>query len=154
MINLHKVVRGVITSLHPDVTVTLYQSTGDQTRTERGDFVQTFEEVPNVRAQFQSLTTDQLQALEALNITSIVRRVYLYSDVGTKRTPWGEFRPLGRSGDYFKDAKGNWWFVNAILEDFSLSGWVSLQCTLQTEPPNITILPPPETDNGDDSNNT
>ena len=152
MINLHKVVRGVITSLHPDVIVTLYQSTGDQTRTERGDFVQNFEEVPNVRAQFQSLTTDQLQALEALNITSIVRRVYLYSDVGTKQTPLGEFRPLGRSGDYFKAAKSNWWFVNAILEDFSLSGWVSLQCTLQTEPPNITILPPPETDNGDSNN--
>jgi hypothetical protein len=49
------------------------------------------------------------------------------------------WRPLARIGDYIDDAQGNRWQVDAVLEDFSAEGWVSLQIILQTTPQALNI---------------
>lgn len=143
--NLHDIVRGAITAVNDDQTVTLYQSTGEYVRQQRGDMRQSFIEVSDIRAQVQSLTTNDMKALDALGITQTTRRFYLYADTGQKMPPYAQLRPLGRSGDYIKDASGKWWLANGVIEDFTNEGWICLLCTLQTATPNIEIV---EADNG------
>lgn len=146
--NLHGIVRGAITAVSRDKDVTLYQSTGQYSRQERGNMSQVFVEIPDLKAQFQSLSTDQIQAFDGIEITATTRRVYLYADVGTGQPPFTAFRPLGRSGDYLKDDLGKWWLVNGVIEDFTHEGWCCLLCTLQTAAPTITIK---ELEDGDTS---
>lgn len=53
MMNLHSLVRGAITTLHPDETVTLRQSTGQQN--VRGRITPVYAPAQVVNAQIQSL---------------------------------------------------------------------------------------------------
>lgn len=49
------------------------------------------------------------------------------------------YRPLARTGDYFKDANDAYWLVIAVEEDFSNDGWESLRVQIQDKTPNLTI---------------
>lgn len=134
-LNLHAVVRGAVNALHPDTPATLYRSTGKFADGERGDPVQVFDEGIDVSIQLQSLGSDVIQRVEDISQAATLRKMYLFADTGA----WGMYRPLSRTGDYVKDESGRLWLVNAVLEDFTRSGWVALQVQLQTTGRDIYI---------------
>ena len=140
-LNLHQIVRGAVTFNNADQTFTLYRSNGTFTRNAA-----TMMNAPNVvpvegvQGQIQSLSADAIVQTERITFNETVRRLYLYATKSPNDRPWAQWRPLARTGDYVLDANGNYWFVDAVLEDFSESGWVSLQVILQTTTPALNIV--------------
>ena len=133
MMNLHAIARGAVQTLHPEETVTLYQSSG-QTNA-RGVISPTYEAAQTVQAQIQSLSTDALANAEDTAQTGQTRKAYLFGPPVTSLVPQGVVRPLARSGDMIRRADGTWWLVTGMMEDFSASGWVCVQITQQVEGP-------------------
>lgn len=131
MINLHAIVRGNITAVHPDETVTLYRSTGQDS--ELGRITPTYAAPQVIQAQIQSLGADELARQEAVNITSHTCKAYLFAD--RTMPPAGLIRPISRNGDMIQRADGSWWLVTGAAEDFSDVGWVCVNITQQLEPP-------------------
>lgn len=137
--NLHNIVRGAINAVNKDRYCTLYRSTGESEMTDRGEQKSTYEAGVQIRAQWQSLGQDAIEQRErALDVTT-TRRVYLYADSDPKERPWAMWRPLARSGDFILDDKDEYWYLDAVLEDFSDEGWISAQVTLQTVPIQLLI---------------
>lgn len=140
-LNLHQIVRGAVTFNNADQTLTLYRSLGTFSRDPA-----TMQNVPNVaagvsvRGQVQSIKSDEIVQTERVSFSETVRKLYLYSTSAPGDRPWGAWRPLSRTGDYVLDANGNYWYVDAVVEDFTDSGWVSLQVILQTTPPALNIV--------------
>lgn len=132
-VNLHKIVRKAIHHLHSDQAATLYRSTGRYVDGERGDAVQLFEECGELTMQIQSLGPDVVQLVDAITQAATLRKIWVFADTGA----WSVNRPLGRTGDYLRGDDGRVWLVNAVIEDFTRSGWVSLQCQQQTTPVDI-----------------
>ena len=135
MLNLHSIARSAIVALHPEESVTLYQSSG-QTNT-RGVISPTYEAAQTVQAQIQSLSTDELANVENVAQTGQVRKAYLFGPPVTSLIPQGIVRPLARSGDMIQRADGTWWLVTGMMEDFSASGWVCVQITQQVDAPQV-----------------
>lgn len=133
--NLHNLVRGAITGVNADEAFTLNRSLGSFER----DY-ETMTNVPlvsvgeTVKGQMQSLKPDADIQTERLNLNSIVRRVYLYATDDLETRPSALYRPLARTGDFLTDARGQQWMIDAVLEDFSSEGWVSVQVILQQPP--------------------
>jgi hypothetical protein len=140
-LNLHHIVRAAVTFNNADQTLTLYRSLGTFSRDPA-----TMQNVPNVAAgvsvsgQVQSIKSDEIVQTERVSFSETVRKLYLYSTSAPGDRPWGTWRPLSRTGDYVLDANGNYWYVDAVVEDFTESGWVSLQVILQTTPPTLNIV--------------
>ena len=132
MINLHAIVRGAVTALHPDEAVTLYQSTG-QTNT-LGRLAPAYAEPQTVQAQIQSLSAEDLAHMEDASRTEISRKAYLFAP-DAAQPPAGIVRPLARGGDMLVRSDGTWWLVTGIIEDFTASGWVCVAITQQVEGP-------------------
>ena len=70
--------------------------------------------------------------------TEITDTFYLFADHDPAGRVAGIYRPLSRGGDMIQLEDGTWWLVNEVLEDFSLSGWVSVLATLQVVPPDFS----------------
>lgn len=140
-LNLHQIVRGAITFNNADQTFTLLKSLGSFSRDPA-----TMRNVPSVspgisfKGQIQSIRADEIVQTERVTFSETVRKLYLRSPASPSARPWALWRPLSRTGDYVLDANGNYWFVDAVLEDFSESGWVSLQVILQTTTPALNIV--------------
>lgn len=137
--NLHNIVRGPIQAVTKDVEATLYVMSGKQQVQPRGDKLPVYYPGVAVKIQVQSLSSDAIQHLESIEIATTVRRMYLYATDDLKSRPWAAWRPLGRTGDYVQDDKGVWYRVDAVLEDFSREGWVSLQATMMTTPVSLIL---------------
>lgn len=139
-LNLHAIVRSAITCNNADQPFTYYRSLGTFTRDPA-----TMQNVPNVATgqtvmgQIQTLSADAIVQSEQVTFGATVRRLYLYAPASPQTRPWALWRPLARSGDYVQDSDGNYWYVDAVLEDFSSSGWVSLQVILQTVVPTLNV---------------
>lgn len=136
-INLHSIVRPVINALHPEVKATLYQSTG-QTTGAGGGVKSIYAPGVAITAQKQSESPAALFHADRVDQTEESRKFYLFSDSDTAKKVQGEYRPLSRGGDMFQLTDGSWWLVDALIEDFSLSGWVSIRATLQVNPPDFS----------------
>lgn len=143
--NLHAMVRGPVTAVNRDQPFTLYRSAGTFSR-DAVTMRNTPDVMPgvSVSGQVQSLRPDQIVHAEKLTHGETVRRIYLHADSDAASRPWGAWRPLARVGDYIDDGQGNRWQVDAVLEDFSAEGWVSLQIILQTTPQALNIVEPEE----------
>lgn len=137
--NLHDIVRGAITAVARDLPAELYVMTGDQERGERGDLLPVFEQPVEVLGQWQSIKADEIIQTERISEASTVRRVYLKATDDAASRPWASWRPLGRSGDFLKDEHGNFWLVDAVIEDFTHEGWVCVQAVLQTVAPRFKV---------------
>lgn len=137
--NLHEIVRGAITAVARDLPAELYVMTGEQERGERGDLLPVFEQPVEVLGQWQSIKADEIIQTERISEASTVRRVYLKATDDAGSRPWASWRPLGRSGDLLKDDKGNFWLVDAVIEDFTHEGWVCVQVVLQTVAPRFKV---------------
>lgn len=139
--NLHKIVRGAITSVSADIPCLLFVSTGKTAVLLRGDTAPLFADGIPVRAQFQSKSPDAMTLANKVEATTTTRRIYLFAEDKPASRPWAQWRPLGRSGDYIKDPHGDYWLITAVLEDFSYEGWVSVEAVLQTTPVRLQLEP-------------
>lgn len=84
--NLHAMVRGVITAINPDLTITLKHSSG-YTTGSNGKQVATYAAPVSGPAQIQALDAGALKHMNDLNIQGVMRKVYLYGNwVGVVRT--------------------------------------------------------------------
>lgn len=138
--NLHALVRGAITPLHPDEPVTLRQSVGQQN--VRGRITPVYGPAQAVQAQIQSLGQNDLAQTEQTSSTKVDRKAYLYAP-SPSLPPQGMVRPLARNGDMLRRADGTWWLVTAMIEDFTASGWVCVGITQQVDGPDLSLSPEP-----------
>ena len=130
-LNLHNIVRGAITAVHPDETVTLYQSTGQVN--SYGVVTAQYAEPQTVKAQVQSANNADLELVERTSQNTVIMRFYLYASAAMPPAPID--RPFARSGDMIKRADGTWWLVTASPDDFAGVGWVCVLGTLPELPP-------------------
>jgi hypothetical protein len=137
MMNLHGIVRGAINALHPDIAATLYRSTGKVT-TADGSVKSVYAPGVSVSAQKQSAGPETLFHRDMVSDTEITDKFYLFADPDPAKRVAGIYRPLSRGGDMLQLEDETWWLVNEVLEDFSLSGWVSVLATLQVIPPDFS----------------
>jgi hypothetical protein len=139
MLNLHDIVRGVITTVHDDESVIYYQSTGQ--KNVDGELVPSYADPVTVRAQNQPDNAEDLRHVMRESTTEISRVFYLYSDSASTSKPAGILRPFARTGDMFqREVDGTWWLVTAVPEDFALAGWVKVRVTLQVNPPRGVVV--------------
>lgn len=91
-LNLHKVVRGVITAVHPDEECTLYQSVGQVN--VKGIVKSKYSEPQSVKVNFQPLDTQALQHLERVGDTKASEQIFFifgYGDADFSRTTSAAF---------------------------------------------------------------
>lgn len=136
-INLHSIVRGAISALHPDDTVTLYQSAGQQN--VKGEIKPVYDAPQSVTAQIQSESDEKLYHADRVGQNDVTRRFYLFADPAKR--PAGVIRPLARGGDIIQRTDGTWWLVVAVPEDFSAAGWTQVRCSLQAKAPDFSASP-------------
>lgn len=132
-INLHSIVRSVITNVHPDETVTLYQSNGYAV--DRGRRTPTYLDPLVLKAQVQTLSSQDLLHMEQATRGKDSYKIYLYAPTSYGLAPKGIERPLSRGGDMIQRQDGTWWLVTSLMEDFTKSGWCSVSVVQQLEPP-------------------
>lgn len=145
MMNLHNVVRGAITSIHPDEEVTLYQSEGQVN--VKGVIKAKYKAPKTVKANFQPLDANALKHIEAFNQTPMSEQVFLYSDdsfpvAGQQRLP------AIRTGDFIKRSDNTWWLITTVMEDWSWDGWCNVGVHQQTTPPDFSASDWYEESNG------
>lgn len=142
--NLHAIASRAINAVNPNRNVTLYRSvtqTADDYEVDAsGAPVNRYIAVRGVKAQVQSESDAALYYSDHVSQNSIVRKAYLHAPESMRNRPFGQFRPLGRSGDFVKMTDGDvvtWWLIDAVTEDFGHVGWVCVRMTLQVEAPAI-----------------
>ncbi|CAG4887971.1 hypothetical protein [Paraburkholderia saeva] len=128
--NLHGLVSGVVGTVNPFVPVTLNRSTG-YTTADDGKRTPTYTASPQ-SAQVQGLSAPEIQHLDGLNITGVLRKAYLNGD-------WrGVYRPDNQGGDLFVFAgaapvppslQGTTWKVVQVFETWP--DWCALAIQLQ-----------------------
>ena len=134
-VNLHDVVRGLITSIHPDENCILYQANGQINN--RGVITAIYLEPQEIKANIQPLDAQALKHLERVNDTKASEQIFVYSNLdmpvnGIQRMP------ILRSGDFIKRQDGTYWLITNVLEDWSWDGWCNAGITQQIEPPDFT----------------
>ena len=144
--NLHKIVRGAITSNLEDEVFTLYRSVG-QINNDEGIMTASYSQGETIKGNFQSDSDAALHFSGMTAQNTIIRKLYVYASDDRAGRPWAMYRPLARSGDYVKDKRGDYWFVIAVTEDFSQAGWECLRVQLQQVPPELNIVTPEENGN-------
>ena len=137
MLNLHNIVRPAITANKPDEPFTVYRSVGQ--RNVKGVMTAIYAEIDGYTGQFQSEGDSALYHADMGTQSTIKRTVYLYAPDDTKTRAWSVYRKESRSGDFLRDSRGDYWLVEAVLEDFSAVGWECLRVTLQQTEPKITL---------------
>ena len=110
MMNLHAIVRNTITALHPDETVTLYQSLGQVN--VLGRVKPSYAEGVVVQAQIQTLSADELAQREDASKTEIHAKAYLMADEAYP--PAGIIRKFARNGDFIRREDGTWWLITSV----------------------------------------
>jgi hypothetical protein len=128
--NMHGIVRGVVTAVNPDITVTVKQSTGYTTSAD-GTQVPAYSTTTGVRAQIQALSGKDLHQIDGLNLQGSLCAIYLYGSIS------GVVRANQQGGDLITVSSGAYagvWLVTVTLEQWSDGGpasWCKVCGTLQ-----------------------
>lgn len=127
-LNLHAMVRPVITAINSDIAATLRRSTG-YTTAPNGTRTPTYADTAG-RIQVQALGPKDLQHMNNLNIQAVARKVYMYGDWG------GPIRADATGGDVllFPRVKGGpavAWKIVTTFETWTDSGWCAVGVVLQ-----------------------
>ncbi len=128
--NLHGIVRGTVTAVNPDLTVTLKQSTGYTTSAD-GTQVPAYSTTTGVHAQIQALSGKDLRQIDGMNLQGSLAAFYLYGAIS------GVVRASQEGGDLITVASGAYagtWLVTITLEQWSDGGpasWCKVCGTLQ-----------------------
>lgn len=132
-LNMHHMVRGAIRRINPDVSGTIYVSTGHTM--SYGISTPTFVAVP-ATLQVQSASHESLFHLNGLQGAKAISIVYAY----------GRFtninRPSGSGGDLV-NINGRWWAIQNVLEgwdDVFSPEWCSFSVTEQLNAANLEAL--------------
>lgn len=126
-LNLHDIVRGVVTFVHDDESITYYRNTGF--KNVKGRISPTYAEPEVFKAQVQRESDLSLNHSNNTNSNTQTLKVFMYSP--EEGYYFGMSRPFQRSGDMFQRWDGTWWLVTAVTDDFFNAGWVSLRAVLQ-----------------------
>lgn len=130
--NLNKLVSGILGSVTPLESIALFRCTGKTNN--RAVITSTYAPVVEMQAKVQSVGDEALKLIDRVGDNSKLLHFYLNGD-------WrGVFRPDGTGGDMIY-ARGQWWLVTAVPEDFSHAGWVCVRGTLQMSGPDGVIYP-------------
>ena len=134
-LNLHRIVRSVITAVHPDEDCTLYQSAGQ--KNVLGVVTTVYNPPQAIKANWQPLDSQTLQHLERIGDTKASEQVFLYSNTdmpvsGVQRVP------VTRTGDIIKRWDRTYWLVTSVIEDWSARGWANVGVTEQVTPPDFS----------------
>lgn len=137
--NLHGIVSPYVAAVNPFVSVTIYPSVGYTTSPD-GTRVPAYGASVTVPGQVQSLTYNDIQQLNGLNIAGERRAIYLNGDTE------GLVRALNKGGDIVVFPDGSTWLVAYVLENWNpQDGWVKIAVTLQDSPftpgPPVPITP-------------
>ena len=132
-INLHHVVRGAITTVHPDETILWYQNKG--AANVGGILKPSYAEPLALVAQVQSESDASLMHANRADMNTETIKVYLYWDAQTN--PLNLDRFTAKGGDIFKRADGTFWLVTALTDNFADVGWVSCRAVRQVNPPEV-----------------
>ena len=122
--DLHGIVRGAVTAVNPDITVTVSQSTG-YTTADDGTQVPTYSTLP-AEAQVQALSGKDLRQIESLNLQGTLCVIYFFGQVS------GNIRASSQGGDLVYVPSGAYkgeWLVTNSLETWP--DWCKCVCTLQ-----------------------
>lgn len=128
-LNLHRIVRGPIQRVNPDVPGAVYISTGATTM--RGIKTPTFALLPTERLQVQAMAHDELYHLNGLNYAGGMAKLYAYGQFT------GISRPDGQGGDLVL-VNGEWWAVQHVLEWWG--DWCAVSIVRQVNAPSLDAL--------------
>lgn len=131
-VNLHGVVRGAITTIHPDLECLLYHAVGQVN--VKGKTKPVYLAPIPIKANFQALDADKLNHTEAKNDTPASEQVFLYSE---KPYVTGQYRFNARTGDIIQ-REDEYWLIVSILEDWSIDGWCNVAVHRQVTPPDFS----------------
>lgn len=134
-INLHHVVRGAITTVHPDETILWYQNKGATNIS--GIVKPSYAEPLSLVAQVQSESDASLMHANRADMNTETVKIYLYWDAQTN--PLNLDRFTAKGGDIFKRADGTFWLVTALTDNFADVGWVSCRAVRQVNPPEVVL---------------
>jgi|SRR3974390_41224 len=121
--NLHAVAGPVVAAVNPTVPLSVLVSTGYTQDSAGKQVPQYAPETVSVPGQLQSLTFNDLQHLDGLNIQGIKRAIYLYGRID------GLVRVDSKGGDLIMTPDGNTWKVVLVLEYWP--DWCKVAVTLQ-----------------------
>lgn len=123
--NLNNLVSGITASVNPRLVCSYQRSTGN-TVGANGKPVPDYAQPFSVLAQVQPLSSSDLRMLDALNLQSNQRAMYV--DMKAQ----GINRPEIKGGDLVTEPDGTIWLVTTELEAWSASaGWTKIAVTQQ-----------------------
>lgn len=113
--NLHQIVRGSISTVNPDVIGQWQKSAGYATAAD-GKRAPAYEAATPITVQEQALAADELEHIDSLNITGVVRGFWANGDLqGVNRT-------TNQGGDLLTVPSGTYLIVH-VFETWSQAGW-------------------------------
>jgi hypothetical protein len=129
--NMHNVVRSVITTINPDILITWRQSTGFTLDAATGNRpVPTYTDVTNLRAQVQAQSSQQLKHPDYISQQGVRRDVYMYGDVEAINRPGA----IGGDMLIFPEVPGGPNMTWLVVEAFETwPDWCKVSVTLQTD---------------------
>ncbi len=125
--NLHNIVRGVVTSINPDTRISILRSNGYSTL-PNGKQVPAYDRRDNQPANIQACAGKDVERVNNLGFQGVFRTVYLYGEAV------GIVRPDGTGGDVLKfsqmpHGKCQDWKVINVKEQWS--DWACVIVILQ-----------------------
>lgn len=135
-LNLHKIARAAITYNHADEWVELVRSLGQ--RNVKGSMKAVYDLPEPVLAQVQSASDEGLNHADRYGFNSASRRLWMNVAGDREGQPSGVNRRLARTGDFIRFPDDSWWLVTSVPDDLSGTGWISITCTRQTTPPDLS----------------
>ena len=131
--NLHAIVRGPITSVHPDETCVLFQSAGQ--RNYRGLTTPIYKPGVEVMANWQP-TGEPLEHEDGMNTTPQEETVFLYSEQTYPVKGLTRFSSM-RTGDILGRKDGTYYRVTNVDEDWSEDGWACVTVSQTPTAPEV-----------------
>jgi len=127
--NLRGIANSAIQSVNPNIDATWRKSTG-WTTDAAGKRTATFSDNP-IEVQVQALSAGDLKHVDALNMSGIMRSVYMYGNALSVA------RPDNRGGDLLifperPDEADKVWLVTSVVETWP--DWAHVIVTLQVTP--------------------
>jgi len=136
--NLHNIVRGVISSINADEPITFFINVGQEN--VKGKLTQVYESSQRM-AQIQAPSESDIKLYDKLADAEHRCKAYIYSPASTIN------RVSGSAGDMLQREDGTYWLIVGISDDFSREGWLCAMCVLQTKMPDKIKIIEEVTDN-------
>ncbi len=127
--NMHGLVRAVVTTINPDITILWRQSNGFTTSAD-GRPVPTYVDVPNIRAQVQAQNSQKLKHENYISQQGVHRDVYMFGSVQAINRP----DAVGADLLVFPEVPGGankTWLVNEVFETWP--DWCKVSVVLQVD---------------------